>query len=115
MGFFKDVWGLLSSNNGSKEYRERMLTGRDIVTGKPNYSVNTEKRIENLKRIEPEFTENSQTVLYQIEELQRRCNGNISDSEKRIIKEHLNLLYEKYEKLLDQEKSNSSYKGDYSR
>ena len=121
MGLFKDILGL-SSINGSKEYRKRMLTGRDIVTGDSNYSINTERRIKNLERlssverIEAEPTENSQTVLYKIEELKRRLsNGNISDREKSIIKEHLNLLYEKYEELLDNEKSDSSYKGDYSR
>ena len=121
MGLIKDILGL-SSINGSKEYRKRMLTGRDIVTGDSNYSVNTERRIKNLKRlssverIETKSAENSQTVLYKIEELKRRLsNGNISDKEKSIIKEHLNLLYEKYEELLDKEKSVSSYKGDYSR
>ena len=121
MGLFKDILGL-SSINGSKEYRKRMLTGRDTVTGDSNYSVNTERRIKNLERlssierIETEPIENSQTVLYKIEELKRRLsNGNISDREKSIIKEHLNLLYEKYEELLDNEKSDSSYKGDYSR
>ena len=121
MGLFKDILGL-SSINGSKEYRKRMLTGRDIVTGDSNYSINTERRIKNLERlssverIEVKPIENSQTVLYKIEELKRRLsNGNISDREKSIIKEHLNLLYEKYEELLDNEKSDSSYKGDYSR
>lgn len=121
MGLFKEIWGL-ASINGSKEYRKRMLTGRDIVTGAPNYSVNTERRIKNLERlssvqrIKTEPMENSQTVLYKIEELKRRLsNGNISDREKSTIKEHLNLLYEKYEELLDKEKSHSSYKGNYSR
>lgn len=121
MGLFKDILGL-SSINGSKEYRKRMLTGRDIATGASNYSINTERRIKNLERlssverIETEPIENSQTVLYKIEELKRRLsNGNISDREKSIIKEHLNLLYEKYEELLDNEKSDSSYKGDHSR
>lgn len=50
MGLFKDIFGL-SSINGSKEYRKRMLTGRDIVTGGSNYSVNTERRIKNLERL----------------------------------------------------------------
>lgn len=99
-----------------------MLTGRDIFTGASNYSVNTERRIKNLERlssverIETEPIENSQTVLYKIEELKSRLNnGNILDKEKSIIKEHLNLLYEKYEELLDKEKSDGSYHGDYSR
>lgn len=117
MGLFKDILGL-SSINGSKEYRKRMLTGRDIVTGDSNYSVNTKRRIKNLEseRIKTEPIENSQTVLYKIEELKRRLsNDNISDREKSIIKEHLNLLYEEYEELLDNEKSDNSYKEDYSR
>ncbi len=121
MGWFKNILGL-SSINGSKKYRERMLTGRDIVTGDSNYSVNTERRIENLEklssveRIETEPIENSQTVLYKIEELKRRLsNSNISDREKSIIKEHFNLLYEKYEELLEKEKGDSFYKGNYSR
>ena len=99
-----------------------MLTGRDIFTGASNYSVNTERRIKNLERlssverIETEPIENSQTVLYKIEELKSRLNnGNILDKEKSIIKEHLNLLYEKYEELLDKEKRDGSYHGDYSR
>ena len=50
MGLFKDILGL-SSINGSKEYRKRMLTGRDIVTGDSNYSINTERRIKNLERL----------------------------------------------------------------
>ena len=77
-----------------------MLTGRDIFTGASNYSVNTERRIKNLERlssverIETEPIENSQTVLYKIEELKSRLNnGNI----------------------LDKEKSDGSYHGDYSR
>ena len=121
MGFFKAILEL-STIEGSKEYRRRMLTGRDIVTGESNYSVNTKRRIENLKRslsvegIETEPLENSQTILYKIEELKSRLNsGNFSDREKSIIKEHLNLLYEKYEELLDKEKSDGSYHGDYSR
>ena len=121
MGFFKDILGM-SSINGSKEYKKRMLTGRDIVTGDSNYSVNTERRIKNLERlssverIKTEPTENSQTVLYKIEELKKKLsNGNISDRDKSTIKEHLNLLYEKYEELLDKEKSDSSCKGDYLR
>ncbi len=99
-----------------------MLTGRDIVTGDSKHSIDTERRIKNLERlssverIKTEPTENSQTVLYKIEELKRRLsNGNISDRDKSTIKKHLNLLYEKYEELLDKEKSDSSYKGDYSR
>lgn len=121
MGFFKDILGL-SSVKGSKEYRNRMLTGRDIVTGNSNYGVNSKSRIENLERlpnverIKTETTENSQTVLYKIEELKRRLSsGNISDREKSIIKEHLNLLYEKYEELLDKEKSDSSHDEYYPR
>lgn len=121
MGLFKNILGL-ASINGSKEYRKRMLTGRDIVTGASNYSVNTEKRIKNLERlssverIETEPIENSQTVLYKIEELKSKLNnGNISDREKTIIREHLNLLYEKYEELLEKEKSERSYNGDCSR
>lgn len=119
MGLLKNILGL-SSINGSKEYRKRMLTGRDIVTGASNYSVNTERRIKSLEslssveRIETKPIENSQTVLYKIEELKRRLNnGNISNREKSIIKEHLNLLYEKYEELLDKEKSARSYDDDY--
>lgn len=70
----------------------------------------------SVERIETEPIENSQTVLYKIEELKSRLNnGNILDKEKSIIKEHLNLLYEKYEELLDKEKSDGSYHGDYSR
>ena len=121
MGLFKDILRL-SSINGSKEYRKRMLTGRDIATRVSNYSVNTERRIKNLERlssverIETEPIENSQIVLYKIEELKSRLNnGNISDREKSIIEEHLNLLYEKYEELLDKEKNDRSYNGDYSR
>ena len=121
MGLIKDILEL-SSIKGSKEYRKRMLTGRDIVTGKPNYSINTKERIKNLERllnverVEAEPIENSQTVLYEIEELKRKLNnGNISDREKSIIKEHLNLLYEKYEELLDKEESDRSYNGNYPR
>lgn len=121
MGLFKDILKL-SSINGSKEYRKRMLTGRDIVTGASNYSVNTERRIKKLERlssverIETEPIENSQTVLYKIEDLKSRLNNvNISDRERSIIKEHLNLLYEKYEELLDKEKNERPYNGNYSR
>ena len=32
MGIFKDILSL-SSINGSKEYRKRMLTGKDIIYG----------------------------------------------------------------------------------
>lgn len=121
MGLLKEALKL-STIKGSEEYRKRLLTGRDIFTGEPNYRVNIGKRIENLERlpgverIEVEPIENSQTVLYKIEELKRRLsNGNISDENKRIIKEHLNLLYEKYEELLDKDKNDTSYNRDHSR
>jgi hypothetical protein len=113
MGLFKDILEL-SSINGSKEYRKRMLTGGDIATGNSSYSVNAAERIKNLEglsnleRIETEHIENSQTLLYKIEELKGRLNDdNISDREKSIIKEYLNLLYEKYEELLDKEKNDN--------
>lgn len=121
MGLFKDILGL-SSIKGSKEYRKRMLTGKNIATGDSNYRINTERRSKNLKRlssvetIETEPIENSQTILYKIEELKSRLNnGNISDRERSIIKEHLNLLYEKYEELLEKEKKERPYNSDYSR
>lgn len=121
MGLFKDILGL-SSISGSKEYRKRMLTGRDIATGTANYSVNTGRRIKNLERlpnlerIETEPIENSQAVINKIEELKSRLsNGNISDREKGFIKDHLNLLYEKYEELLAKEKNDRSYNDEYSK
>lgn len=118
MGFFKDMLNL-ATVSGSKEYRKRMLTGRDIATGVPNYSIDTQRRIKrleklsNVERMETEPIENSQTVLYKIEELKRKLNnGNISSKEKSMIKEHLNLLYERYEELLDKEKDNRSCNGE---
>lgn len=50
MGLFKDILGL-SSIEGSKEYRKRLLTGRDIFTGEPNYRVDIGKRIKNLESL----------------------------------------------------------------
>lgn len=77
MGLFKNFLKF-ASIEGSEEYRKRWLTGRDIFTGEPNYRVDTKRRIKNLERllsverIETEPIENSQTVLYKIEELKRR-------------------------------------------
>ena len=105
----------LSTIAGSKKYRERMLTGKDIFTGDSNYRVNIEARIKNLEtKVEP--IENSQTVLYKIEELEGRLkNGDISNKEKVIISEHLTTLHKKYEELLNEEKNTRSYNSDYLR
>lgn len=104
-----DILGLVSSSKGSKEIRKRMLTGRDISTGASNYQINTQGRIKNLEtsssfeRVDVEPTENSQTILYKIEELKRMIKGNISAEEKRNIEERIRLLQEKYKELLKRE------------
>ncbi len=92
--------GLLSI--GSKEYRDRMLTGRDIVTGASSYSINTQARIQNLGGIpnSGEFDNHSMTdseLLCQIEDLKARLNnGGISYLEKQTLMARLASLREGY-------------------
>lgn len=94
--------GLLSIS--SKEYRSRMLTGRDIVTGSSSYSTNTQARIQNLGGIpnSGEFENHSRTdsellCRSRIEDLKARINnGGISYLEKQTLMDSLVSLREEY-------------------
>lgn len=98
MGLWNDLKeiGRLSSVNGSKDYRKRLITGVDITSGKSCYQTSSKKRLENLQRVATPIVENKQTILMQIRELEDRLHISSSEEEKAMLISALDSLYKKY-------------------
>lgn len=106
MGVLNELLGIASVRD-SKDYRNRMLTGRDIATGASNYGLNEAKKSENKNSAQIE-NNNRQVILYKVEELKSRLNNcNTLYEEKKSIMDSLNLLYEISEELYGKEASKS--------
>lgn len=100
---FRAVW-----NNDITYINKCMLEDRDIVSGEPMSAIKRE--INKRLAVETSPIENSSTISYKIKELEYKLkNNNISEQERSTLKKHLNLLYEKYEELLENEKDKTYY------
>lgn len=86
----------LSSVEGSKDYRKRLITGMDVTSGKSYYQTPSKKRLENLQRVATPTVENSQTILMQIKELEARLHASTSEEEKSALTTYIDVLYKKY-------------------
>ena len=98
MGLWNDLKEIarLSSVDGSKDYRKRLITGVDISSG-----TSSKKRLENLQRVATPTVENSQTILMQIKDLEDRLHNSTSNKEKAMLISTLDSLYKKYDGILD--------------
>ncbi len=103
MGLWNDLKEMarLSSVDGSRDYRKRLITGVDISSGKSCYQTSSKKRLENLQRVATPTVENSQTILMQIKELEDRLHNSTSNKEKAMLISTLDSLYKKYNGILD--------------
>ncbi|MCI8482591.1 MAG: hypothetical protein HFJ27_06080 [Clostridia bacterium] len=108
MGLWNDLKEMtrLSSVDGSKDYRKRLITGVDITSGKSCYQTSSKKRLENLQRVATPTVENSQTILMQIRELEERLHNSTSEKEKATLISTLDALYKKYNGVRYKEEKN---------
>lgn len=115
MGLWNDLKEMarLSSVDGSRDYRKRLITGVDISSGKSCYQTSSKKRLENLQRVATPTVENRQTILMQIRELEERLHNSTSEKEKATLISTLDTLYKKYNGVLYKEEKSKEDSIDY--